>query len=67
MKGTTNVSLNMKDIKKISIDIPDVEYQRYVISQVERLERIEKKKSEIADLEETLKKVSISGMLDFEK
>lgn len=65
MKGTTNVSLNMKDIKNVSIDIPDIEYQQYVISQVEHIESIEEKKAEIAELEEALKKVSITGMLNF--
>ena len=46
MKGTTNVSLNMKDILNATISIPDIDTQLGIIEKVEKIKNLELKISE---------------------
>ena len=46
MKGTTNVSLNMKDILNAKISIPDIDTQLEIIEKVERIKNLDIKISE---------------------
>ena len=46
MKGTTNVSLNMKDIQNTIVSIPDIDTQLDIIEKVEKIKHLEEKISE---------------------
>ena len=46
MKGTTNVSLNMKDILNAVINIPDIDTQLDIIEKVEKIKHLESKVAE---------------------
>jgi hypothetical protein len=47
MKGTTNVSLNIKDILNATISVPDIDTQLNIIEKVEKIKKIERIDSHI--------------------
>ena len=50
MKGTTNVSLNMKDILNAVISVPSIDVQLEIIEKSEKLENIMSKISEVQNM-----------------
>ena len=60
MKGSTNVSLNIKDIQNILINIPEIEYQKSVVEKLEKIEVIETHVSEIRELEKSFKTANLN-------
>lgn len=64
MKGSTNVSLNIKDIQNILINIPEIEYQKSVVEQLEKIEVIETHVSEIRELEKSFKTASLNKVFE---
>lgn len=46
MKGTTNVSLNMKDILNAVVNIPDIDTQLDIIEKVDKIKHLESKVAE---------------------
>lgn len=64
MKGTTNVSLNMKDIMNASILIPTIDVQMEVIEKIEKINLLESKISEAKLLMEDFKKAYLASLFN---
>lgn len=56
MKGTTNVSLNMKDILNVIISVPDIDTQLRIVKKVEEISHLEEKIEEARMQMEDFKK-----------
>lgn len=64
MKGTTNVSLNMKDILKVIISVPDIDTQLNIVKKVEEIKHLEEKIEEAKIQMEDFKKSYFSSIFD---
>lgn len=62
MKGTTNVSLNMKDVLKIIISVPSIDTQLSIVKKVEEIKHLEEKIEEAKILMEDFKKSYFSSI-----
>ena len=62
MKGTTNVSLNMKDVLKAIISVPDIDTQLSIVKKVEEIKHLEEKIEEAKMQMEDFKKSYFSSI-----
>lgn len=64
MKGTTNVSLSMKDILSATINVPSIDVQLEVIERIEKVNMISKKIAEVREQEQEFERAYYSLLLD---
>ncbi len=64
MKGTTNVSLSIKDILNATINVPSIDVQLDVIDKVEKINLISKKIEEAKEQELEFERAYFSFLLD---
>ena len=63
MKGTTNVSLNMKDIAKAEVFVPDIDAQMMIIEKMDHLQKIDERVQYFMEHIELFKQAYLSKML----
>lgn len=64
MKGTTNVSLNMRDIQNVIVSIPDIDTQMKVIERIGKIKHLEDKIAEAKLQMEEFKKSYYTMIFD---
>lgn len=64
MKGTTNVSLNMRDIQNVIVSIPNIDTQMKVIERIGKIKHLEDKIAEAKLQMEEFKKSYYTMIFD---